>query len=212
MGDGLEKVLPETRALPETKHRRWFILVTSSMAENAVARRLKRLMGGAEDVTTGEMLSDAVATCIPTARWEVRRQGKCVRMERIVFRGYLFAGFAMEAPGDEPPWLYVREVMGLHGVLARDGTPIEVPAELVGEVISRCESGFYRPSEEPLIQRSMRVVARRGHFRGQEGDVLKVDRARGYAEVLMALLGSVPVRVHLDDLVSVAYVEKRMIG
>ena len=202
--------LPD-KALPETRRRRWFILVTSSLAEAAVARRLKRMMGGVEveDGATKEMLCDAVATCIPTAKWDVRRQGKCVHMERILFRGYLFAGFATEG---EPPWLDVREVMGLHGVLSRDGTPLEVKAELVGGVISRCESGMYRPSEEPLIQRSMRVVARGGRFRHQEGDVMKVDRARGHAEVLFELLGHVPVRVQLDDLVSVAYAEHRTIG
>lgn len=199
------------RHLPETGERRWFILVTSSLAEAAVARRLKRMMGGAED-DAGEMLSDAVVTCIPTARWTVRRQGKGVAMQRILFPGYLFAGFTTSPACPEPPWLDVRAVTGLYGVVARSGTPLEVAAELVGGLISRCETGLYRPREEPLVQRSMRVVARGGRFRNQEGDVVKVDRARGMADVLFELLGTVPVRVHLDDLVSVAYSESRMNG
>ncbi len=128
-------------------------------------------------------------------------------MERILFRGYLFAGFATSPACPEPPWLDVRAVMDCTAWWRGSGTPIEVAAELVGGVISRCETGLYRPSEEPLVQRSMRVVARGGSFRHQEGDVVKVDRARGMAEVLFELLGRVPVRVHLDDLVSVAYSE-----
>ena len=207
---GGNEVIDDKKSLPETRNRRWFILVTSSMAEVAVARRLKRLMGGAEN--DGEMLCDAVVTCIPTARWSVRRQGKSVAMERILFRGYLFAGFTTSPASPEPPWFDIRTVAGLHGVLSREGAPIEVAAEMVGGVISRCETGLYRPSEEPVVQRSMRVVARGGRFRHQEGDVVKVDRARGMAEVLFELLGTVPVRVHLDDLVSVAYSDSRMIG
>lgn len=191
--------------LPETRERTWFILKVTPQAEAAVARRIKRRLGGTDD--GDDVVSDLVSTFVARARWEVRHRGKSIPRERIVLPGYLFAGFALDAGLREPPWFDLRDVAGLTGVLACDGVPRAVAATDVGEIIARCDSGFYNPKAEPLVQRGMRVVARGGQFRGIEGDVIKVDKGLRHADVVMEMLGSLPVRLRLDHLVSVSYSE-----
>ena len=185
----------------------WYILVATPMAEQAVARRLKRRMGGVLDEGFGDVVSERVATFVAVARWMQRANGKSVRRERIVFPRYIFAGFV-----GVPDWMTLREIEGLQGVLSQDGSPYQVKPELVGTVILRCETGFYRPAPEPMVQRGMRVVARCGQFRGCEGDVTAIDRRRGLADVVMDMFDGARLTLRLDDLVSRSYADVRMTG
>ena len=188
-----------------TRPLTWFVLKTTSLSEAAVARRIKRRLGGVHDEDLTDLVADTVATFVAKANWMVRHRGKRIPKECVVLPGYLFVGFALDAAHPEPPWFDLWDVPGLLGVLARDGAPIAFDAEFVGEIISKCVSGFYNPNAEPMIQRGMRVMARSGRFRGVEGDVVTMDKGRLHADVVMELLGRVPVRLRVDDLVSVAY-------
>lgn len=174
----------------------WYVLTVSPLCEAVVAKRIERRFG------------DSVATYVPVACYRVRKRGHWHDVGLTVFPRYLFAGFS-----SEPQWLYVRDIVGVQGVFAVDGAPFRVAATLVGDLMSRCARGDFTPAKPPKLQRGMRVVARKGPFRGQQGQIAAVSKADQHAHVLLELFhGRVPARIHLDDLVSVSYSCERMIG
>ena len=174
----------------------WYILTTSPLCERLVAARIKRKMIEA-------------ATFVPIARYAVRRRGNRYDVERVVFPGYLFIAFR-----DAPPWLYVREVGGVRGVISVDGVPLLIDEHMVGDLMSRCLRGAFNPKPPDRVQRGLRVVASSGPFRGAEGTVTGLLKHGSHADVLMELYGGrdVPARIHVDDLVSVSYSSNRLIG
>ena len=117
---------------------------------------------------------------VPTVRTRARRRHrKNVLVERVLFPRYVFIGFDRE-----PPWLFVRKILGVQGAFAVDGVPYRVPIERVGEVMSRCDSGYYDDPDPPKVQQGMSVVADSGKWRGHLGLVQTIDKTTGAADVL----------------------------
>ena len=194
----------------------WYVLTVTPQCERAVGNRVKRLMNGVQDAA-GDWSSDDVATFVPILRWKARHVGRWRVVERLLFPRYLFVGFAVE-----PPWLFIRDLLGVTGVLALDGAPYAIDAGIVGTIMMRLETGFYDMPKPAKIQRGMTVVATSGPFRGCEGRVAMVDKGKETAHVLFDLFDRaiVPTPVHIDRLAAArldervhdAYSSRRMNG
>lgn len=190
----------------------WYILVVSPFCEKAVAQRLTRAFDPLWSPPTdapwkGMTSADGIVTFAPIYRRRRKVGPRRETVDHILFPRYLFVGFE-----SEPPWLYVRNVLGVQGVLGIDGKPAELPAETVGGLMFRCSTGQLDPPLPPTPQRGMSVVATHGEFRGFEGSVTRVRKQTDQVDVLFELFSKMPVTLSLDDVQSISYAYHRMTG
>jgi len=131
-------------------------------------------------------------TFLPLEEKTSQRRGKFINTLQPLFPGYIFVAFNTALGG----WRAVNSTYGITKLVSFGRAPAQVPAELISEIVIRCDSsGRILPPK--VLQAGDRVQLTSGPFANFLAEVEKIAPDRR-VWVLMDLMGA-PTRVAVDQ-------------
>jgi len=148
-------------------------VLTSS--EDDFARRLRPLLGPERLI-------------VPKKMMPIRRRGKTAQELSPVFTGYVF----IESEGilDEPAIYWtIRRTPGFIRFLRENSTPTPLSARDVLLLRHFISFGEYADTSKVTFDEDDRIIVLEGPLKGLEGHIIKVNRRKGRAKVLLDMYG-----------------------
>lgn len=144
----------------------WYVAYSRPNQEHAVLAALERLGHPA---------------WLPAIDGWTKRGRKRVKMERVLFPGYLFAGLV-----DGQGWFDRRRVDGLLGFISMSGEPLRVSSAVVDELKGRIATDEFLVKRRTRLMPGQSVQIVNGPMQGVKGRLRVATEMR--AEVLVDLL------------------------
>ena len=144
----------------------WFLLQTKPRQEYRAIENLQR---------------QGVESFCPQIAVEKLSRGKRVKVEEILFPGYLFIRFDYQSVFSTT----IRSTRGVSGFVSTSGAPVQVPQQLIDELQQRVAGGIETPTNLP--QSGDKIAILEGPFRGLQAIFSQPDGA-SRAIVLINLL------------------------
>lgn len=150
----------------------WYALFVKTGDENLVKERLDYRFNGDP------------AIMIPKKIIKERKNGKWYRRVRNLFPGYIF----MHGVMNDESYRNLRQVPGLYKLLCTDREPVRIPEREI-EVFSHLFDREDIIQESDILMEGSNVTIINGPLTALHGKILKVDRRKGRARVLINFLG-----------------------
>lgn len=150
----------------------WYAVFVKTGEENLVKERLDYRFGGSP------------AVMIPKKIIKERKNGKWYRRTRNLFPGYIFIHGVLDAQTYKNLW----QVPGLYKLLCTDREPVQIPDYEI-EVFSHLFDKEDTIQESDIFMEGDRVTIINGPLTALKGKILKVDKRKGRARVLLDFLG-----------------------
>ena len=150
----------------------WYAVFVKTGEENKVKQRLDYRFKGNPAVK------------VPKKIIKERKQGKWYRRARNLFPGYIFIHGILDASS----YKKLRQVPGLYKLLCTDREPVRIPRKEI-EVFSHLFDEEDVIQESDIFMEGDRVTIINGPLTALEGKILKVDKRKKRARVLISFLG-----------------------
>ena len=150
----------------------WYALFVKTGEENLVKERLDYRFHGDP------------AVMIPKKVIKERKNGKWYRRVRNLFPGYIFLHGVMNEENYSNLW----QVPGLYKLLCTDREPVRIP-DCEIKVFSHLFDKEYIIQESVILMEGEEVSIISGPLTALQGKILKVDKRKGRARVLINFLG-----------------------
>lgn len=150
----------------------WYAIFVKTGEENLVKERLDYRFQGSP------------AVMIPKKIIKERKSGKWYRRVRNLFPGYLFIHGVLDAETYKKLW----QVPGLYKLLCTDREPVQIPRYEI-EVFSHLFDKEDTIQESDIFMEGDQVTIVSGPLIALQGKILKVDKRKGRARVLINFLG-----------------------
>ncbi len=121
---------------------------------------------------------------IPKKIIKERKNGKWTRRVRVLFPGYIFIHGVMDAKAYKNLW----QVPGLFKLLCTDREPVQIPNYEI-EVFSHLFDKEDIIQESDIFMEGEQVTIVNGPLTALKGKILKVDKRKGRARVMLDFLG-----------------------
>ena len=144
----------------------WFLLQTKPRQEYRAVENLQR---------------QGVESFCPQISVEKLSRGKRVKVEEILFPGYLFIRYDYQSVSSTT----IRSTRGVSSFVSTSGAPVQVPQQLIDELQQRVVGGIETPTNLPQSGDKLEILE--GPFRGLEAIFSQPDGA-SRAIVLIKLL------------------------
>ena len=144
----------------------WFLLQTKPRQEYRAIENLQR---------------QGVESFCPQIAVEKLSRGKRVKVEEILFPGYLFIRYDLQGVSSTT----IRSTRGVSGFVSTSGAPVQVPQQLIDELQQRVSGGIETLTNLPQSGDKLEILE--GPFRGLEAIFSQPDGA-SRAIVLIKLL------------------------
>jgi transcriptional antiterminator NusG len=154
------------------KNLPWYAVFVKTGEENKVKQRLDYRFKGNPSVL------------VPKKIIKERKHGKWYRRIRNLFPGYIFIHGVLDANSYKNLW----QVPGLYKLLCTDREPVRIPRNEI-EVFSHLFDKDDMIQESDIFMQGDKVVIVSGPLTALEGKILKVDKRKGRARVLISFLG-----------------------
>lgn len=154
------------------KDSAWYALFVKTGEENRVKERLDYRFGGSP------------AVMIPKKIIKERKEGKWFRRVRNLFPGYIFIHGVL----DEHSYKQLQHVPGLYKLLCTDREPVQIPEREI-EVFSHLFDDQDTIQESDIFMEGDKITIISGPLTSLQGRILKVNRRKGRARVLLDFLG-----------------------
>ena len=154
------------------KNLPWYAVFVKTGEENKVKQRLDYRFKGNPSVL------------VPKKIIKERKHGKWYRRIRNLFPGYIFIHGVLDANNYKNLW----QVPGLYKLLCTDREPVRIPRNEI-EVFSHLFDKDDMIRESDIFMQGDKVVIVSGPLTALEGKILKVDKRKGRARVLISFLG-----------------------
>lgn len=150
----------------------WYAVFVKTGEEDKVKERLDYRFGGSP------------AVMIPKKIIKERKNGKWYRRVRNLFPGYIFIHGAL----DEHDYKQLWRVPGLYKLLCTDREPVQIPKREI-EVFSHLFDDEDIIQESDIFMEGDKITIVNGPLASLQGRILKVNRRKGRARVLLDFLG-----------------------
>ncbi|NLM11743.1 MAG: antiterminator LoaP [Clostridiaceae bacterium] len=154
------------------KNSAWYALFVKTGEENRVKERLDYRFGGSP------------AVMIPKKIIKERKNGKWYRRIRNLFPGYIFIHGVL----DEHNYKQLWRVPGLYKLLCTDREPVQIPKREI-EVFSHLFDEEDTIQESDIFMEGDKITIISGPLTSLQGRILKVNKRKGRARVLLDFLG-----------------------
>ncbi|MFM7028546.1 MAG: transcription termination/antitermination protein NusG [Chakrabartia sp.] len=164
--------------MTEPKH--WHVIKTQPQKETLACAHLER---------------QGVASFFPRYTKTIRRGSRFVERSQALFPGYVFVA----ATDDPAIWRQISNTRGVAYLvkLGRAGEPARVPDEVMSEILAHFAEAGSVASNELAVGDAVEIE--RGPLAGLAARIISLD-ARGRVELLLELMGGVPVTLARDQL------------
>jgi transcriptional antiterminator NusG len=150
----------------------WYALFVKTGQENMVKERLDYRFGGSP------------AVMIPKKIIKERKNGKWYRRIKNLFPGYIFLHGVL----DETAYKNLWRVPGLFKLLCTDREPVQIPENEI-EVFRHLFDDEDTIQESDIFMAGDRVTVISGPLMALQGRIIKVNKRKGRARVLISFLG-----------------------
>ena len=150
----------------------WYALFVKTGEENKVKERLDFRFGGNPEVK------------IPKKIIKERKNGKWYKRIRNLFPGYIFIHGVLDEHNYEKLW----RVPGLYKLLCTDREPVQIPRREI-EVFSHLFDDDDTIGESDIFFEGDKITIVNGPLTSLQGRILKVDKRKGRARVILEFLG-----------------------
>lgn len=150
----------------------WYAVFVKTGEENKVKERLDYRFSGDP------------AVMIPKKIIKERKNGRWFRRVRNLFPGYIFIHGELNASNYKMLW----KVPGVYKLLCTDREPVQIPPNEI-EVFSHLFDNEDTIQESEIYMEGDKVTVISGPLTALQGKILKVDRRKGRARVLLQFLG-----------------------
>lgn len=154
------------------KDSAWYAVFVKTGEENRVKERLDYRFGGNP------------AVMIPKKIIKERKDGKWYKRVRNLFPGYIFIHGVL----DEHNYKELLHVPGLYKLLCIDREPVQIPKREI-EVFSHLFDNEDTIRESDIYMEGDKITIISGPLTSLQGRILKVNRRKGRARVLLDFLG-----------------------
>jgi len=144
-------------------------------AEDDFARRLQSTLG------TGRLI-------IPKKKLPIRRKGKITQTLLPVFPGYIFLQSANILDELDIFWT-IRRTMGFIRFLRQSSDPTPLSERDVLLLRRFMSFGEFADTSKVTFDENDRIVVLEGPLKGLEGQIVKVNRRKGRAKILLDIYG-----------------------
>ncbi|NLG89220.1 MAG: antiterminator LoaP [Clostridiaceae bacterium] len=150
----------------------WYAVFVKTGEENKVKQRLDYRFQGNPAVK------------VPKKIIKERKQGKWYRRSRNLFPGYIFIHGIL----DDGSYKKLHQVPGLYKLLCTDREPVRIPRNEI-EVFSHLFDEEDVIQESDIFMEGDRVTIINGPLTALEGKIIRIDKRKGRARVLISFLG-----------------------